>query len=81
MRVIVHLTPKASQNKVGGWAEDVKGEKVLRVKVTAVPEDGKANDALIKLLSAFFKVPKSKISLIRETTVRVKLLEILLNSA
>ncbi|MDZ4322962.1 MAG: DUF167 domain-containing protein [Alphaproteobacteria bacterium] len=77
MRVIVHLTPKTSQNKVEGWAEDVKGEKVLRVKVTAVPEDGKANDALIKLLGAFFKVPKSKISLIRGATSRIKHLEIL----
>lgn len=76
MRITVHLTPKASQNKVEGWAEDVKGEKVLRVKVTAVPESGKANEALIKLLSAFFKVPKSKISVIRGATSRIKHLEI-----
>lgn len=76
MRIIVHLIPKASQNKVEGWTEDVKGEKILRVKVTAVPENGKANDALIKLLSAFFKVPKSKISLIRGATSRIKYLEI-----
>lgn len=76
MRIIVHLTPKASQNKVEGWTEDVKGEKVLRVKVTAVPESGKANDALIKLLSAFFKVPKSKISLIRGASSRIKYIEI-----
>lgn len=76
MRIIVHLTPKASQNKVEGWTEDVKGEKILRVKVTAVPESGKANDALIKLLSAFFKVPKSKISLIRGASSRIKYIEI-----
>ena len=76
MRIIVHLTPKASQNKVEGWTEDVKGEKVLRVKVTAVPENGKANVALIKLLSTFFKVPKSKISVIRGATSRIKHLEI-----
>lgn len=76
MRITVHLTPKASQNKVEGWTEDVKGEKVLRVKVTAVPESGNANDALIKLLSAFFKVPKSKISLIRGASSRIKYIEI-----
>ncbi|MDK3159512.1 DUF167 domain-containing protein [Kamptonema cortianum] len=76
MRIIVHLTPKASHNKVEGWTEDVKGEKVLRVRVTAVPESGKANEALIKLLSAFFKVPKSKISIIRGASSRIKYIEI-----
>lgn len=76
MHLIVHLTPKASHNKIEGWALDAKGQKVLRVKVTAVPEDGKANEALIKLLSKTLHLPKSKISLIRGMNSRVKQLEI-----
>lgn len=80
MRIIVPLTPKASRNNVEGWAEDKNGKKVLRVKVTAAPEKGKANEALIKLLSNFFKVPKSRITLLRGVRSRIKHLEILKNS-
>ena len=76
MRLIIHLTPKASRNKIEGWALDAEGQKVLRVKVTAVPENGKANEALIKLLAKTLHLSKSKISLIRGTTARVKHLEI-----
>ena len=76
MKLTVHLTPKASHNKIDGWAKDAEDQKVLRVKVTAVPEDGKANEALIKLLSKALHVSKSSISLIRGETSRVKMLEI-----
>lgn len=76
MRLIVHLIPKSSSNKIEGWAKDSQGQKVLRVKVTAVPEDGKANAALIKLLSKAFHVSKSCIVLVRGVTSRVKELDI-----
>lgn len=76
MRLIIHLTPKASHDKIEGWALDAEGQRILRVKVTAVPEEGKANDALIKLLSKTLHVSKSRISLIRGTTSRIKQFEI-----
>ena len=76
MKLIVHLTPKASHNKIEGWAKDEKGQKILRVKVTALPEDGKANQALIKLLSKALHISQSRISLIRGETSRIKQLEI-----
>lgn len=76
MKLIVHLTPKASHTKIEGWGVDEKGQKVLRVKVTAVPEDGKANEALIKLLSKTLHIPQSRISLTRGATARIKQLEI-----
>ena len=76
MRIIVHLTPKASHNKIEGWALDAEGQKVLRVKVTAVPENGKANASLIKLLAKALHLPQSKITLIRGSTSRIKQLDI-----
>ena len=51
VRVAVRLTPKASRNAIAGIAESGQGEAVLKVMVTAVPEAGKANEALIKLLA------------------------------
>ncbi len=76
MRLIVHLTPKSSHNKIDGWAVDAENQKILRVRVTTVPEDGKANEALIKLLSKALHISKSRISIIRGATSRIKHLEI-----
>jgi uncharacterized protein YggU (UPF0235/DUF167 family) len=50
-----------------GW----RGE-ALRVCVTAAPEDGKANRAVIALLAAHCAVPPSSISLVRGATSRDK---------
>lgn len=76
MRIIIHLTPKASHNKIERWAQNSQGQKILRVRVTAVPEDGRANEALIKLLSQSFQITKSQISIRRGATSRIKEVEI-----
>jgi len=70
------LTPKASRNEVKGWDTDSKGNKFLKCSVTAVPEKGKANKALIILLSKHFKVPKSAIKIVRGDANREKVIEI-----
>lgn len=72
--LLVKLTPKAAQDRIGEWAETEKGEKILKVYVTAVPEKGKANDALIALLSKAWKIPKSSIEIIKGGTDRLKTL-------
>ena len=76
VRVAVRLTPKASRNAIAGIAEAGQGDAVLKVMVTAVPEAGKANEALIKLLSKEWRVPKSSISLVAGATDRNKILHI-----
>ncbi len=72
----VKLTPKASKNAILGWTEDENGEKLLKASVTAVPEKGKANKALISLLAKHWKIPKSAIEIVRGETDRLKTLEI-----
>lgn len=42
---------------------DVDGNVVLKVAVTAPPEDGKANKALIKLLAKAWKLPKGAMTI------------------
>ncbi len=76
LRITVKLTPKAAKNAVMGWMQDAQGQDILKCCVTAIPEKGKANQALIKLLSKYWKVPKSNITLIRGETEPVKILEI-----
>ncbi len=64
--IAVRVTPKAARNKV----EMVEG--ALRIHVTVVPEDGKANKAVIKLLADALGVAKSRLELVRGARSRDK---------
>jgi uncharacterized protein (TIGR00251 family) len=74
LRLHVRLTPKASRDALQGWIEDTAGQRVLKASVTAVPEKGKANKALIELLADEFEIPKSAIEIVRGETDRNKYL-------
>lgn len=63
----VRVQPKARMNAVVGW----RGE-ALRVSVTAAPEDGKANRAVIALLADRLGVAATSISLVRGASSRDK---------
>jgi hypothetical protein len=54
----------------------VKDGDPLRVYVNQPPEDGRANDAVIKLLAGHFKIPKSKIKILKGEKSREKIIEI-----
>ena len=49
---------------------------MLRLRVTAVPDKGKANAAVIALLATALDIPKSAIELVSGETSRIKLLAI-----
>lgn len=66
----VRVTPKAARNRI------VAEEGVLRVYVTTVPEDGKANAAVLKLLAKALGVPKSRLTLLRGHTSRDKVFQV-----
>ncbi|HVO13613.1 MAG TPA: DUF167 family protein [Alphaproteobacteria bacterium] len=74
VRVAVRLTPRARHSGVVGLAEEAGGGVALKVAVTAAPEGGKANAALIALLAREWRVPKSSISVVRGATDRHKTL-------
>lgn len=76
VRLTVRLTPKASRTALTGLARDADGSPVLTAKVTAVPEAGKANAALIALLAKQWRLPKGAIAVVAGATDRRKLLEI-----
>lgn len=71
MRIYVKVTPRAGRNEVIKISD---GE--YKVKVTAVPEKGKANEVVVKLLADYFDVPKSSVNIIGGKSTRVKLIEI-----
>jgi len=53
-----------------------KSEDSFEVKVKAKPEKGIANKEVIRLLSVYFKIPESKIRLIKGFKERNKIFEI-----
>lgn len=76
IRFHVRITPKASANKVNGWEKDADQRPFLKISVTSVPEKGKANEALIALLSKEWKIPKSQILIEKGETDRNKVLSV-----
>jgi uncharacterized protein len=73
------VQPKARRNAILGVAPDREGP-ALRVAVSAPPEDGKANAAVIALLAEAFDVAKAAVSVVMGATDRRKLVEIRGNS-
>jgi len=71
MRIYIRVSPRSSKNEVVKISE---GE--YKVKLTAPPVDGQANDALIKLLAQHFKVAKSMISIVGGKTAKIKMVDI-----
>ena len=49
-------------------------EGALKAAVTAAPEDGKANDAVVALLAQAWRLPKSTFEIVRGGTAREKTL-------
>ncbi len=70
----VRLTPKSSRDALEGVEILADGNCVLKARVRAVPEDGKANDALIALAAKTLKIPASTIRLASGATSRHKVL-------
>jgi len=60
----VKLTPNASKNAFVRIEMDSTGKTILRASVTVIPEKGKANAALIKLMSQKLNLPKSMFQII-----------------
>ena len=76
IRLELRLSPNAKRSAITGTGEDANGRVYLKASVTAIPENGKANAALIKLLSKEWKIAKSTIRIRREQTNPRKTIEI-----
>lgn len=70
-RLLLRAQPKAGSNEIAGLREGR-----LLVRVTAAPEDGKANAAIIKLLSKALSIPASAMEISAGQTSRDKTLTI-----
>ena len=74
IRFKVKLTPKAGRNTLDGVMLDAVGDHILKIAVSAVPENNKANQALIDFLAKSLKIPKTCIRIVSGLTDRRKAL-------
>jgi uncharacterized protein (TIGR00251 family) len=76
LSLFVRVTPNAGRDAIEGVELRDDGSAVLRLRVKAVPDKGKANAAVIALLAKALGVPKSAITLVSGETGRHKTLTI-----
>ncbi len=72
----IRVTPNAGRDAIDGVEIRDDGACVLRVRVAAVPDKGKANAAVSVLLAKALGVPKSSISVVSGETSRMKTLSV-----
>ncbi|MEE8640403.1 MAG: DUF167 domain-containing protein [bacterium] len=71
VKLEVEVTPRAARAGVVGRRGDV-----LKVRVAAPPEGGRANKELIRLVANFLGVPRASVTVARGAAARRKLLDI-----
>jgi uncharacterized protein len=76
LRLEVRLTPRAARDAIEGETRLSDGRVVLAARVRALPEDGAANEALLRLVAKSCGVPRSSVSLVGGATSRLKTLRI-----
>jgi uncharacterized protein (TIGR00251 family) len=67
----VYVQPRSSKNEVVGPYRDG-----IKIKVTAPPVEGKANEALIKILAKEFKITASSIEILKGQNSREKIVRV-----
>ena len=70
--VDIRLSPNASANRIGAMEKAGDGKERLKISVTAIPEKGKANKALLKFLAKELGFPQKDMELAAGQTDRNK---------
>jgi hypothetical protein len=68
----LRLTPKGGRDAIDGVETLADGRAVLKARVRAAPEDGRANAALVELIAKALAAPKRAVTIRSGETSRVK---------
>lgn len=71
MKLTVKILPNSKKSEIIGYENEI-----LKIKIKAPPLEGKANEELIRFLSKKWKIPKSKIKIMKGLTSKIKILEL-----
>ena len=76
VRVRLRVHPRARRTAVDGLGAEADGAMAIKVAVTAAPEDGKANAAVIALLAKAWGLPKSAFTVVAGAADRRKIIHL-----
>lgn len=71
--IAVRVTPRASKNEIA----EILNDGTIKIRLTAPPVDGKANEALIAFLADIFGVNTSKLDIVAGFSGRDKLITVM----
>lgn len=71
MRIYAKVIPRAEKNEI----EKISGAE-YKIRVTSVPEKGKANEAVIELLADHFGVSKSSVNIVGGRSTKTKIIDV-----
>jgi uncharacterized protein len=76
LTLVVQVTPNARRSEFAGWSLDEQNRPLLLVRLQAPPQDGRANEELVRFLAEALGCRKAEIRLVRGTSARRKQLEL-----
>lgn len=77
IKIAIKVTPGAKREEILGWEENYPGVgRVLKLKVTAPPVEGKANKAIEAFLARTLGIPKGSVSITAGNTGHIKRVEL-----
>ena len=76
LRVAIRLSPRARTDCVVGVVPTAEGGCALKATVSAAPQDGRANEALLQLLARSWGVPRRHLSIVQGSATRNKVVAI-----
>ena len=71
MRVSIRVQPRASADEIAGAHGDA-----LRIRLTAPPVEGAANDALVDFLACVLGIARRDVTIVAGSTSRSKIVEL-----
>lgn len=70
------VIPQSKKNAVEQVVMETPVSVSLKIRITAPPVDGKANQAVIDILSDYFSVKKAAVEIIKGHTSRQKIIKV-----
>jgi len=74
----VKVIPNAKESSIEEET-DLFGKTIYKIRTTAKPKDGEANEAVIEIIAKHFKIAKRDVDIVKGLSRRVKVVELLKN--
>ena len=76
LRVAIRLSPRAKADRLLAVAPTAEGGQAIKVSVTAPPQGGQANEALLQLLARAWRLPRRGLSIVVGAASRNKIVRV-----